>query len=456
MLHSESTLRSAAPSVGPDELARITEQAVVLGGGTLLELHPIRMGQADLVMRGTVIEQIGGTIPPGLPRIDVSGCIVTPSFVVAHTHGYMALARGMPRPATAPRTLTDHLQSIWWQLDKALDEDLVQTSALVAAASAAKAGATCVVDLHSSPRAIDGSLDLIASALDEVGIRGVLAYETTDREGRGRRDAALKENRRFLERVRRNETDHRALVGAHALMSLNDDTLVELRALADAYAVGIHIHVAEDGTDARDAERKRQTKLHERLHRLGVARRGSILAQASELPVELLPRIAESGAFVVTSPRSNMRHGLHTFRGSGDHVALGTDGYDADILAEVHAYGLLHDGLNDGLAGEAGARIAAGQALGAQLFGDSPGYRLAPGARADLAVIDYDPVTPMSQANVLDHVVRGWTAAHVRHTISGGRFLVRDRVLTTIDEQALAQRARPAAARLWERIQGHV
>src|SRR6185295_6128866 len=122
--------------------------------------------------------QVGGTMPEGATRVDMTGCIITPAFVVAHTHLYMSLACGMPPPPTTPRTLADMLQWVWWALDKALDNDLVHTSALVGAAMAAKAGAACIIDHHSSPRAIDGSLDRIEAAIEEIGLRGVLCYET--------------------------------------------------------------------------------------------------------------------------------------------------------------------------------------------------------------------------------------------------------------------------------------
>jgi len=455
ILPSESTLRSAAPSVGADDVARVTEQAIVLAGGTLLELHPVRMGQADVVLRGSQIVQVGGPVPEDLPRIDVSDCIVTPAFVIAHTHLYMSLACGMPPPGSPPRTLADHLQWIWWPLDKALDDDLVHTSALAGAAMAAKAGAACIVDLHSSPRAIDGSLDRIEAALDEVGLRGVLAYETSDREGRARRDAALKENRRFLKKVRTGETQHRALVGAHAMMSLNDDTLDALRELAGEFGVGMHLHVAEDATDAVDAQRNKRTRLEHRLDRLGVARPGSVVAQANELAGDVVHHLARAGAWIATNPRSNMRHGVGLFSGSGEHVALGTDGVDGDILAEARAYALRHEEARDGLAREAGARIATGQVLAGRLFGDPAPPRIAPGARADLAILDYNPLTPMTQSNAIEHVVRGWSSSNVRHTIVGGRFVVRDHVLTQVDERALIGRSRPAASRLWERMAGY-
>ena len=61
----------------------------------------------------------------------------------------------------------------------------------------------------------------------------------------------------------------------------------------------------------------------------------------------------------------------------------------------------------------------------------------------------------MNQSNVIEHLVRGWSTASVRHTIVGGRFVVRDRALVNVDERALIGRARPAASRLWERMQGY-
>jgi cytosine/adenosine deaminase-related metal-dependent hydrolase len=391
-----------------------------------------------------------------VPRFDVSGCVVTPAFTVAHTHLSRSLTCGMPPPPETPRTLTDTLQWVWWALDKALDEELTSVSALVGAAMAAKAGAACVVDHHSSPRAIDGSLDAVAAALDAIGLRGVLCYETSDRDGRGRRDGGLAENRRFLDRVRAGQTRHRGLVGAHALMTLNDDTLSAIRDLADGRGVGIHMHVAEDLTDHLDAERIRKATLASRLERLGIGRPGSVIAHAVQLDTALAGELMEAGAFVATNPRSNMSQGVGLCGLSGRRVAMGTDGGDQDLLAEARAYVLRHSEAHDGLARQVGARIKAGQELSAQLFGDANGGgHLAPGARADLTVLDYAPVTPMTPSNVLDHLAQGWTAGHVRDTLVGGRFVVKDRRLCLVDERELRERARAAAGRLWERMQGY-
>jgi len=215
------------------------ELAIV--GGTVVELEPARVVRADVIVGGGRIVRVQerGDVPPGLPTIDASRCVVTPAFVVGHTHLYSALACGMPPPVPPPSTFGEILERVWWRLDKALDDDLVHISALVGAIEAARRGAAFVVDHHASPNAIDGSLDRIASALDVVGIRGALCYETTDRDGADRCQAGLRENERFVTRARARardgETGHAALVGAHAPFTLEDRTLDALRDLAERH-----------------------------------------------------------------------------------------------------------------------------------------------------------------------------------------------------------------------------
>jgi len=425
---------------------------VALVGGTVVDLSPARSERADVVLAGGRIAQVAGEVPAGAVRVDASGCLVMPAFSVAHTHLYSALACGMPPASPAPKTFVDILKRVWWRLDRALDLDLVHTSALVGAVEAVKRGAAYVVDHHASPNAVDGSLDRIADALDEVGVRGALCYETTGRGGREPRDAGLRENERFLERVGAGRSRHAALVGAHAPFTLDDDTLDALKDLADRHHAGLHVHVAEDTTDAADAI-ARGTTLRARLDRLGLARPGSILAHAVHLGGEDIAALTSAGAWVVTNPRSNMNNAVGLSAARGARVALGTDGIGADMLAEAHAHFLRHAEAGDGLASESVARLVGAQRLAALLSGDGErAPRVAAGERADLAILAYDAPTPMTAENLEGHVLFGWSSALVRDTIVGGRFVVRDRKVVTVDEAALAARAREAARRLWERM----
>ncbi|MEY2407303.1 MAG: hypothetical protein QOG39_2219, partial [Acidimicrobiaceae bacterium] len=134
----------------------------------------------------------------------------TPGLVNAHHHLYSALARGMPAPPRTPKTFTEILELVWWRLDRALDLELIRWSALLGALEALEAGTTAIIDHHSSPEAIEGSLDVIADACAEVGVRVVCCYEVTDRNGLDGAKAGLAENERFV------RAGGRGLVGAHA------------------------------------------------------------------------------------------------------------------------------------------------------------------------------------------------------------------------------------------------
>ena len=136
-----------------------------------------------------------GPAPEGVPRRDCSGTLIIPGNVCAHHHLYSALSRGMPYHLAPPVNFTQILQRIWWRLDRALDEETIRASALRAGLDALRAGTTTIVDHHASPNAIDGSLDIIADALGELGVRAVLCYEVTDRDGPERAAAGIAENR---------------------------------------------------------------------------------------------------------------------------------------------------------------------------------------------------------------------------------------------------------------------
>ena len=131
---------------------------------------------------------------PASARRDCSGTLIIPGNVCAHHHLYSALARGMPYELEPPANFVQILQRVWWRLDRALDEPAIRLSALRGGLDAVLAGTTTIVDHHASPNAIDGSLDIIAAALEELGLRSVLCYEVTDRDGPARAAAGVAEN----------------------------------------------------------------------------------------------------------------------------------------------------------------------------------------------------------------------------------------------------------------------
>jgi cytosine/adenosine deaminase-related metal-dependent hydrolase len=149
-----------------------------------------------------------------------------------------------------------------------------------------------------------------------------------------------------------------------------------------------------------------------------------------------------------------MNNGVgHAPAGAFRCAALGTDGLDEDMLAEARAaYLKMKDaGRSDALEAVVGL-LNGGHHLAADFFG-LPLGSLDSGAPADLVVLDYRPPTPLHAGSLAGHLLFGLDRSHVRSTIVAGRFVLRDRHLTNVDEAAVFARARAVAASLWDRMQ---
>ena len=396
-------------------------------------LDPPRLDDGDLYVVG------GRVAAPGEgERIEADGLLVVPGNVCAHTHLYSALARGMPYTLEPPRDFLQILQRVWWRLDRALDEESIRASAVVGGMEALLSGTTTLVDHHASPNAIEGSLDLIADALEEIGVRSVLCYETSDRDGPERAKAGIEENRRFLAAKRRLA---RGLVGAHASFTLSDETL-----LACADAGPLHIHAAEGLVDTRAVAR---------LSHLGVLDDRTLVAHGTHVDDDEIAVFRASGATLAHNARSNMNNAVGRARALelGPRVALGTDGIGSDMFEESHAawFRLREDDL---LAPGSWplATLAEGTRFVGRLFAEPQLGTLEPGAPADLVVLDYAAPAPLDGANLAGHWIFGLSSRHVRDVMVAGTWVVRDRRLVLVDQDELVAEARRAAERLWSRL----
>lgn len=425
---------------------------VALTGGTVLaSLDPPALSRADVVVDGGRITGLGPA-PEGATRVDCTGCLVIPGNVNAHMHLYSALARGMPYALEPPSSFVQILQRVWWRLDRALDADTIRASALAGGMDALLTGTTTLVDHHASPNAIEGSLDVIAESLEEIGLRSVLCYEVTDRDGPERAVAGVEENRRFL---KAGWPLARGLIGAHASFTLSDETLAACAEVARDAGVGVHIHVAEDAADERDARARFGERVVDRLARQGVLAEGALLAHCVHVDAAEIQAIRAVGAAVAHNPRSNMNNsvGRAPVVALGEGVALGTDGIGADMFAEAKtAYWRSREESVFASASWPLARLARGAVVAGRAFGERGLGLIEPGAPADVVVLEYTDVTPATEANVPWHWLFGIGAHHVRDVMVAGELVVADRLLTRVDQEEVTAKAREQAGRLWRRM----
>jgi putative selenium metabolism protein SsnA len=460
---------------------------LLAGGTVVVSLYPAQVVAADIVVAGGRVVAVGSASSPEVAAavgdrgaadvIDCAGRVVIPGNVCAHTHAYSALARGMPYRLEPPQDFVQILRRVWWRLDRALDDASIRASARVAAMEALLAGTTTLVDHHASPNAIDGSLDILAEAFAELGVRSILAYETSDRDGSAAARDGLAENRRFLARAAGGSVPlARGMVGAHASFTLSAATLEGCVDLARSSGRGLHIHAAEDVADEQDALERHGCRVLDRLERAGGLDPLPLLAHGVHLDRAEAALFRASGATLAHNPRSNMNNavGRAPLGLLGTRVALGTDGIGADMFEESRVGHLRHveeraapgdelpaerdDGPPD--AADAGsmdaswplARLAAGSRFVGAAFDEPALGWIAAGAPADLVVLDAPLPTPLTSDTLAGHWTFGLSARAVRDVLVAGRVVVRDRRLTAVDQDQVAADARQAATALWERL----
>jgi putative selenium metabolism protein SsnA len=426
-----------------------------------------------LLIEDGLISQMGpseelSAIHQGIETLDAEGQYVMPGNICAHTHFYGAFARGMAIPGSAPQNFPEILGKLWWPLDKALTAEDVRYSTLVCLIDAIKHGTTTLIDHHASPNAIDGSLDVIAEAVEQAGIRAVLCYEVTDRDGEDKAKAGIMENVRFIERTQKVPVaDGRvaATFGLHASLTLGEATLEACREAAPE-GIGFHLHVAEDQADQDDSLAKTGERVVTRLKRHGILGEDSIAVHAVHVDEQEIDLLASTGTWVTHQPRSNMNNAVGTAQveqmlSAGVRVCLGNDGFSNAMWDEWKSAYLVHKlwqrdprRMQGGMVTD--MAVYNNAALASRFFPAAPIGVIVPGAQADLIIVDYLPTTPITAGNLPWHIIFGFNESMITTTIVAGNVLMRERQLTTLDETEITARARELAAAAWKRYETFV
>ena len=402
---------------------------------------------------------------PDEERLDAEGQLVMPGNICAHTHFYGAFSRGLGIPGSAPSTFTQILDKLWWNLDKALDEDGVRYSALVCLVDAVKHGTTTLIDHHASPNAIDESLDVIADAVAEAGLRASLCYEVTDRDGMDKAEQGIQENLRFIKRIQKRDARDatlRAHFGLHASLTLSDATLERARALCPE-GVGFHIHAAEGIADQEDSLAKSGKRVVHRLDQFNMLRPESILAHGVHLDESEIEHLAEAESWLTHQPRSNMNNAvgvapIEAMLEAGVRVGLGNDGFSNTMWQEWKEAYLLHKLAHHDpqrMGGYTVMKIGVenNSALISDLFDGLRVGEITEGAAADLIFVDYHPFTAMNAGNLPWHILFGFQESMVTATIVAGKPLMADRKLLTLDEAEIAAKAMEISQKTWQRFE---
>ena len=442
---------------------------MIIKNGKLITWEPENqiLEDSQLLIQDGLIKEIGPDLEKNYPDeeiVDAGGQYVMPGNICAHTHFYGAFARGMGIPGDAAKDFPEILKKLWWPLDMALDEEGVRYSALVFAVDAIKNGTTTLFDHHASPNYIDGSLDVIGDVVLDAGLRGVLCYEVTDRNGKEGAKKGIDENVRFIKKAAGIDRLGAAF-GLHASLTLDDDTLEACReAIGDE--AGFHIHVGEHQADEYDSLKRGGLRVVDRLKKFGILGPKSIVAHGVHIDQQEAALLKESGTWLTHQARSNMNNAvgvaaIEDFLRLGIPVCLGTDGFYHAMWEEWKLVYFLHkihrlDPRKMSAMDIVQMGIYNNAALANLYLPDTIVGTIQPGAAADLIFVDFHPFTPLSAGNLPWQIIFGIQESMITSTMVAGKFLMKDNQILTLDEEKIAAEAQKIAPEIWKRYEGFV
>ncbi|RLG82111.1 MAG: amidohydrolase [Thermoprotei archaeon] len=395
--------------------------------------------------------------------IDAGHGVVMPGFICVHTHLYGALLRASTWFAKIdpPTDFQQNLQRVWWPVDEMLTYEDAYTAALIASIDFARTGTTLFFDTYSGPNSIEGVLDYEEKAVNEVGIRGILAFEATERHSWEEGVRGLRENERF---IRKNNSDPNKLVkGAislHASFTVSDDLFIMAREMANKYKALLTLHVEEGLIDVYHNIERYGMRPIERMEKLGFLGPDVVMAHVVQAIDDELEIIRKYDAKVAHNAMSNMLNAvgiapIPKMLRMGITVGIGNDGYVFDVFENMRATYLLHKvGLKDPRVMPPQKVVEMATIDAAKVLGvDKELGSLEPGKKADIIIIKPElPPTPVNAQTVYGHIVNTFNGRDVDTVIVDGKIIMRNKKLLTIDVEKAKNYVHKVAWKLWERL----
>ena len=436
---------------------------IVLKNATLINFHPSTVTpDVDIVIENNTITEMGQGISFRFHAdkvIDLKGKLVSPGIVCSHNHFYSMLARGIMANIKPSGDFISVLRNLWWRLDRALDEESLYYSGLTGALEAIKAGTTSVIDHNASPSFIKGSLNLLKKSFEQIGLRGILAYEVTDRNGEIGMLEGVDESVDFINQVNKekksNPSQHlvEAAFGGHAPFTLNDYTLKLISEKLQGTHKGIHFHVAEDSYDVSPSHHNYGKDIMKRLEDAHLLNDKAILVHGVYLNDNDIDIINAHDAFLVHNTRSNMNNSVGYMHKLNQvkNGALGTDGIGSNMFDESKfAFFKNADAKGKISMDDIFRLLDNGNTILSRYF-DKKFGRIEQGYVADLVIYDYCAPTPLLSENLQGHLVFGFESHDVETVIVNGKIVYENRAFP-FDTAEIYAKSKEAAKKLWSKM----
>jgi 5-methylthioadenosine/S-adenosylhomocysteine deaminase len=430
----------------------------------LTNAHVVTMDERYTTWQPGAIAIRGGTIVDvgrlddgyhAAETVDCRGRVVMPGLINAHTHAPMTLLRGLADDLRLDVWLMGYMMPVEREF---VTPEFVALGTRLACAEMIRSGTTCFADMYYFEESV-------AEAAAEAGMRAlcsqtVLKFPAPDAASF---EDSLARARDFIARWK----SHPLIVPGTAPHAPYTCTVEILRACADLsveFGVPLHTHLAETSFEVEQSRRDHGMPVVPWVSKQRLFDARVLAAHCVHVDEGEMTALKKAGAGVAHNPTSNLKLGsgiapVVKMLDRGVMVGIGTDGTasnnDLDMFEEMRLAALLAKGTSgDPTALPARQAVAMATCLGARAthFGGITGS-LEPGKRADLIVVDLDQVHNLPRFArdpnaVYSQLVYAGKATDVVDVMCDGRWLMRDRRLLTLDEDALGAAARDVARRI--------
>jgi len=363
--------------------------------------------------------------------------LLMPGLINAHTHSPMSLFRGMADDLPLDEWLNNH---IWPAEARWMSDEFVSDGSQLAIAEMLRSGTTCFNDMYFFP-------EISARLARDIGIRACIGLIAVDFPSAWASNANeyIDRGLELRDKFRSDSLIHTPFA-PHAPFTLSDEALNRIRVLSDEMDLPVHIHLHETAFEIEQSIARYGKRPLARLNELGLVSPNLMAVHFTQANDEEIALLAESGSHIVHCPESNLKLAsgfcpVKKLMDAGINVALGTDSTasnnDLNMLGEMHTASLLAKGVSqDAGALNAMQTVRMATLNGARALGlDHLTGSLDTGKYADIIALDfsalelnpvYDPVANLVYSNSREQVSDVWVA---------GRHLLKDRQLTTLNEQ---------------------
>ena len=401
--------------VTQDALRRIVKGDVVVDNGRIVSVGTAYTGSADV-------------------DIDASGDIVMPGMVNTHTHVAMSVLKGACDDLQFP----DFLNRVF-KIDSDRTDRDIDIGTRLGCMEMMRGGTTTFVDLYYSE-------DVIAKAVQDAGIRGVLCWCCLDEQFTTQKGDPVDNCKNFYEK-------HKAIrkivpgVGLQGVYVCGEETCLRAKEFAEEKHIPLNFHLSETRGEVNDHKKKTGMRPVEWLDSIGALTSNGIAAHSAWLTMNEIRLMAASKLSVSTCPVSNMKLAtggiapIPEFMNYGVNVSIGTDSNNTnnslDMFSEMKILGLLQKSSRwDATVTPAQQLLDYATINGARAIGmeDSLGS-IEPGKMADMIILDGKApnMRPLLSENIISNIVYSASSLNVKTVICQGDVVVRDGRILTLD-----------------------